>query len=429
MNENNDKWPELVSGHGSHLAEVKAYYHCYNDQKRKEKFDRALHLVEEKIKALRDKTPNLPYSKTKLAEVEINKFFYEGKTVDRVMIVLRSNGCQHYKKNGGCSMCAHLNGSPLLDKITHANYVEQWNSVLDGSFIEKEGNFNLNDYPVVCVYNLGSLLNEEEISKETIKYIFSTLNEYKGVKKVIIESRVEYVTDDMLKVIRDVYDGVVEVGIGVESTNRTIRELCHHKDIQDENLFKKACDTLHKFNMKALGYVNFKPIFLTEKEAIDDAISTSVDCFKKYGFDAVSIEPTSLQENSLANHMYNLGQYRVPWLWSLRDIIHGIYDKVGKENLDIRLGGYFDEEVLSGSQGTGFQDRNEIFPHMTSSNCSHCTQDFVNHIKKFNMTYDVKDLDEVKPCEHCYKLWQDTMKIRDSRDIITRIEDLLGKGE
>ena len=67
-------------------------------------------------------------------------------------------------------------------------------------------------------YDASAMINEE-ISKETIKYIFSTLNEYKGVKKVIIESRAEYVKEDMLKVIRDVYDGVVEVGIGVESTN------------------------------------------------------------------------------------------------------------------------------------------------------------------------------------------------------------------
>ena len=58
-------------------------------------YEEASSLVEEKIKALRANTPNLPFEKTKLAEVEINKFFYDGKTVDRVMIVLRSNGCQH----------------------------------------------------------------------------------------------------------------------------------------------------------------------------------------------------------------------------------------------------------------------------------------------------------------------------------------------
>ena len=390
-------------------------------------FKRASSLVEEKIKEIRSNTPNLPYEKTKLAEVEINKFFYEGKTVDRVMIVLRSNGCQHYKTNGGCSMCAHLNGAPLKEKITHKNYVEQWNSVLDGSFVEKtDKEFNLNDYPVVCVYNLGSLLNPEEISVKTVQYIFSTLNKYKGVKKVIIESRAEYVTEDILSAIRKVYDGVVEVGIGVESTNYLIRELCHHKAIENTQIISDAVALLHKYNMKALAYVNFKPIFLTESEAIEDAIKTSVDCFKDFNFDAVSVEPTSLQENSLANYLYDLGLYRVPWLWSLRDIIHGIYDRMHVSKLDIRLGGYFDEEVLSGSQGTGFAQRNEIFPHMTSSNCSYCTNEFVEAIKQFNMTYDVKDLDVVKPCKHCYKLWQDTKKVKDSRSIYTRIDDILG---
>lgn len=390
-------------------------------------FKEASQLVEKKIKEIRSGTPNLPFEKTKLAEVEINKFFYEGRTVDRVMIVLRSNGCQHYKTNGGCSMCAHLNGAPLTDKITHQNYVEQWNSVIDGSFVESvDKSFNLNDYPVVCVYNLGSLLNPEEISVETVKYIFSSLNEYKGVKKVIIESRAEYVTEDILKAIREKYDGVVEVGIGVESTNFLIRELCHHKAIEDTRIITDAVNALHKFNMKALAYVNFKPIFLTETEAIEDAIKTSVDCFKKFEFDAVSIEPTSLQENSLANYLYNLGLYRVPWLWSLRDIIHGIYDQMNVYKLDIRLGGYFDEEVLSGSQGAGFSERNEIFPHMTSSNCSYCTNDFVEAIKQFNMTYDVNDLDAVKQCDHCYKLWLDTKKIKDSRSIYERIKDILG---
>lgn len=405
----------------SHLFETKLA--CKNSA-----FIEASALVEDKIKQLRANTPNLPFEKTKLAEVEINKFFYEGKTVDRVMIVLRSNGCQHYKTTGGCSMCAHLNGAPLMEKITHQNYVEQWNSVLDGSFIEvSNSSFNLNDYPVVCVYNLGSLLNPEEISVETVKYIFETLNAYKGVKKVIIESRAEYVTDDILEAIRSVYDGVVEVGIGVESTDFYIRELCHHKAILDTKIIKEAVENLHKYGMKALAYVNFKPVFLTESEAIKDAITTSVDCFKAFGFDAVSIEPTSLQENSLANYMYDLGLYRVPWLWSLRDIIHGIYEATDSNKLDIRLGGYFDEEVLSGSQGTGFAERNEIFPHMTSSNCSYCTNEFVNAIKQFNMTYDVSDLDKVKPCPHCYSLWQDTKKIRDSRSIFDRVKDVLGK--
>lgn len=392
-------------------------------------FDRALQLVENKIFELRKKVPIKQFNKNKLAEVEINKFYFEGKAVDRIMIVLRANGCEHYKKNGGCAMCSHFNGTMPDETISDQNYVNQWDSVLDGSCLEKEfSNFSLDNYPVVCIYNLGSLLNENEISINAIKHIFTSLNSFKNVKKVIIESRAEYVNSKVLSVIKECYSGLVEVGIGVESTNQDIRQLCHHKGLQNLEIVKEAVEILHSFDYKALAYVNFKPCFLTEKEAIDDAIKTSVDCFD-LGFDAVSIEPTSLQEYSLTSYLNILGFYRVPWLWSLQNIVKGIYDKLNKKQLDIRLGGYFDEEVLSGSQGEGFAGRNEIFPNETSSNCAKCSPEFIECIKKFNMTYKLEDLCNIKPCKNCYEYWQNACMIEDSRTIYQRIFDILGRPE
>lgn len=397
-----------------------------NSTIKKRDLDNAKLIVENKIKQLRDHTPNVKFEHNKLAEVEINKFFYEHKTVDRVMIVLRANGCEHYKQDGGCSMCSHFNGTDRNAEITTEEYIEQWKNIADGIGLDCE-KFNLNNYPVVCVYNLGSLLNENEISRDAVNYIFQSLNSYDGVKKVIIESRAEYVNKEVVQNISSIYNkGIVEVGIGVESTNEIVREICHHKGINDLSIIKKAVDILHKYNFKALAYINFKPIFLTEQEAIDDAIETAVNCFKM-GFDAISIEPTSLQNYSLANHLYQIGQYRVPWLWSIRDVVQGIYDEIGDKELDIRLGGYFDEEVLSGSQGAGFEEKNEIFPHMTSLNCSKCSNDFIDCIKKFNMTYDIRELYNIKNCDKCYKIWKDVKKIRDSRTIIERVYDILGK--
>ena len=386
----------------------------------------AIAIVEKKIKELRDLTPNVKYQHDKLVEVEINKFFYNLKTIDRVMIVLRANGCEHYKQDGGCSMCSHFNGTDRNAKITTDEYKKQWENVIKGTFVEGNTEFNLNNYPVVCVYNLGSLLNENEISGEAVRYIFNSLNKFEGVKKVIIESRAEYITDDTIKNIFDVYNkGLVEVGIGVESTNEVVREVCHHKGIADLSIIENSVKILHKYNFKALAYINFKPIFLTEQEAIDDAIQTAIDCFKM-GFDAISIEPTSLQNYSLANYLYQLGQYRVPWLWSIRDVVQGIYDKLQCNNLDIRLGGYFDEEVLSGSQGVGYENKNEIFPHMTSLNCDKCSNKFIECIKKFNMTYDINELYKIDNCENCYKVWEDMKKIKDSRNICERVNDIFG---
>lgn len=383
-------------------------------------------MLESKIKELRIETPIKKFNNNKLAEIEINKFFYQGRMIDRVMVVLRANGCEHYKKTGGCSMCSHFNGTPINEVVSTGNYIQQWNSVLNGKDIEKENfNFNLNDYPVVCIYNLGSFLNKNEISEEAAKYIFSTLNNYKKVEKAIIESRAEYVTNESISNIKSVFDNVIEVGIGVESTNNTIRELCHHKGIEDTNIIKKAVEILHLNNCKALAYVNFKPVFLTEQEAINDAIQTSIDCIKM-GFDAVSIEPTSLQDYSLANYLYEIGEYRVPWLWSIRDIIDGVYNKIEITNYDFRIGGYFCEEVLSGSQGVGYEGKNEIFPHLTSSNCSFCTKNFVEKIKKFNATYDLKFLHQIEKCPYCYNVWEGAKKINDSRTIEQRIIDVFG---
>jgi len=389
--------------------------------------DRIKIIVENKIKKLRDDTPNKHFEPTKLAEMEINKFFYKGKTVDRVMIVLRANGCEHYKKNGGCSMCSHFNGTDRDTNVTTEDYIKQWNSVTNGENLDNSNEkFDINRYPVVCVYNLGSLLNENEISKEAVQYIFKSLNEYSGVEKVIIESRAEYVTEETISNITNVYKkGIVEVGMGVESTNNVIREICHHKDLEELDIVNKAIHILHKHNCKALAYINFKPIFLTEQEAIKDAIKTAIDCFNM-GFDAVSIEPTSLQDYSLANHLYQLGQYRVPWLWSIRDVVQGIYNYFQSKKLDIRLGGYFDEEVLSGSQGMGYEEKNEIFPHMTSLNCDKCSSKFIENIKKFNMTYDINSLYDIEECDKCYELWNNTKNIKDSRCISDRVKDILG---
>ena len=82
------------------------------------------------------------------------------------------------------------------------------------------------------------------------------------------------------------------------------------------------------------------------------------------------------------------------------------------------------EEILSGSQGVGFEGRNEVFPHTTSSNCPLCTNRYIEGIKNFNATYNIKHLRNIEKCPRCYPLWQDIMKSNDSRSIRQRIKDI-----
>lgn len=390
-------------------------------------YKKALGLVSRSLKNIRILVPSRKFDHNKVAEVEVNKFIFEGEVVDRIMVVLRATGCTHYKSKHGCSMCAHYDGTTDRS-VTAQEYIAQWNNVVSGESIEEKyrQDFDINKFPILCLYNLGSFLSKKEVPYKAVKEIFSSISKLQGIKKTIIESRAEYVTPEVLSIIRDVHSGTVEVGIGLESSNKTIRELCHHKNMPDLQVFEKSIDTLHKYGFKALAYVNQKPVFLTEKEAIDDAIKTALYAYK-VGVDAVSIEPTSLQNHSLTDHLHNLGLYRVPWLWSVTEVVKGIYNKVGNAKIDLRLGGYFDEEVLSGSQGVAAGvDRNEIFPYETSGNCRYCNLRYINAIKEFNKTLDLNVLLEQEECPYCYHVWQDAITIKDSRSITKRIIDTLG---
>ena len=152
-------------------------------------YDKALNLVRNKIKYLRGCVSIGNFDINKPAEIEVNKFFYEGECIDRIMIVLRSNGCEHYKQTGGCSMCAHYNGTPINNKITSQNYINQWISILNNECLDYNSNkkINLNDYSVLCLYNLGSLLNKNEIENDALEYIFKSINNFRNIRKIIIE--------------------------------------------------------------------------------------------------------------------------------------------------------------------------------------------------------------------------------------------------
>lgn len=388
-----------------------------------ETFEDALKAYEKRLTMIRHKVPKKVYDITKPAEIEVNKFFFDGREIDRLMIVLRATGCSHYEETGGCGMCGHLD-STAFKKITTEEYIKQWQSVLNGSIKNAGKPLDLSDFPVVCVYNLGSFLNDDELPKKAQQEIFRSLEEIDGIEKVIIESRAEYVTDESLSQIKEVYSGIVEIGMGLEAITFDVRELCHHKKMPDLTVFEEAIRTLKENDFRALVYVNQKPPFLTECESIEEAEKTTKYAFN-HGADAVSIEPTAVQNNTLISELYNLGLYEIPWLWSVIEVVKNVHTEFKNGNLDLRIGGYFDEAIISGSQGLNV-GQNELFPTMTASNCLSCTPKVIDAIKEFNRTYDIKELLKIPHYDCCSDIWKSALKIRDSRPISQRVYDILG---
>ena len=111
--------------------------------------------------------------------------------------------------------------------------------------------------------------------------------------------------------------------------------------------------------MKA--YLLFKPLFLSEREAVDDMKTSFADTVPFA--DIISMNPCTVQRNTELEYYWKRGAYRPPYLWSVLSLlsvapIHVTCDPLG------------------GGQKRG--------PH----NCGKCDYDIVKGIRDYSLTGD-----------------------------------------
>ena len=261
------------------------------------------------LKGIHSKIPQTSVDKSTIGDSEICKGFLDGIEVERLIIYLRAVGCQYQRDNehGGCTMCGHITGTTRGEKISAEQFMAQFDKAIAGRDFSK--------LPIVCLYNEGSLLNDNELPAEARNHMLKRLGEIPAIKKIIIESRPEYVTNERCKAIKSFLPKrQVEVGMGLESSNEYIRQMCLNKGLNIEE-YANAVRLLKEHEIKSLAYVLQKPPFLTEKAGLEDAVSTTKWAFEQ-GVDTVSLEPTTVQQNTLIELLYNMGEFEPPWLYS-----------------------------------------------------------------------------------------------------------------
>lgn len=239
--------------------------------------------------------------------------FLNGDKVRAASITLFPSGCQ-YAAQGGCTMCGEWSGSNLGELVSAEFHVAQFAAAVADVFSE-------NDTQWIRIYQEGSFLNPKEVdpgARETILKLGSAL---KGVQRLTIESLPEYLTHDMAASIRACVRSEVQmvIGIGLEAKNEFIRTVCVGKGSVLTS-YQRAVEAAKANNLVTLAYVLIKPPFLSEKEAIDEAISATKYAFE-IGFDEVYIQAGSIHEWSLAEMLSFEGLYNPPWLWSVIEIV------------------------------------------------------------------------------------------------------------
>ncbi len=136
------------------------------------------------------------------------------------------------------------------------------------------------------------------------------LNELSKIdtKVIIFETHYLSVNASILELIkRNLKDKEVVIELGLESSNKEVRENCLNKYI-DNKEFAKRVNLIKSFGFGAEANVVFGLPFLNTKEQIKDTIQSIEWCFKN-NIDKVDLFPINIKPYTLLYKLYEAGEY------------------------------------------------------------------------------------------------------------------------
>jgi len=302
------------------------------------------------------------------------KDLLDGKPEPALTIIFQTSGCRW----NNCTMCGYVYDSARAPP-SHDDLMKQFEHAMSRC---KDEEF------IVKIFTSGSFLDDSEIGSSTRIEMLSRLREDDRVKKVIAETRPEYVTDEKLSVAREALGKKFEVAMGLETSNDVIRKDCINKGFSFSD-FTGASEIAKNNDVTVKAYLMQKPPFLSEGIAMSDMINSINDVapFAR----TISMNLCNVQKGTLVDEMFLSGDYRPPWLWSAVEAL-----KIGKELAKGTV-------IMSDPVGAGSMRG----PH----NCGKCDNDVAEAIRIFSLTQDTSVFNNLD-CD-CKKLWKKVVELED----------------
>ncbi|MCC7554929.1 MULTISPECIES: archaeosine biosynthesis radical SAM protein RaSEA [Methanoculleus] len=321
----------------------------------------------------------------------------DDQPIRRLIIFLRSTGCEWVEKTGGCTMCGFYCATSRGREVSADEYIAQFEHVMDA--------VDLGDYPIVSIYNDGNIFNEREMPVAAIEKICSYIDGYKNIRKVVVESRIDYSPDEHVAKMKKALNGrQLEVAFGFESANAQVMNLCINKGFSANNF-----DLFHS-RMRGMGVLTkplllVKPPFLTEGEAIDDILRTISYCISR-GIDYVDLEVTTVEKNTVVHELWKNDLYRPPWLWTLVELLQQCRERFGNRAHVYVSPWNYSVESLDWAR-----------------NCGKCDAEITEAIQRYNSRFDTTEFDGLDGS--CREEWKEAVTAEDPRTIPERIREQL----
>jgi radical SAM enzyme (TIGR01210 family) len=288
----------------------------------------------------------------------------------RLCLGLKNVGCEYWQKSKdkvGCTNCGYFLSTVYSKKVTTQNMVQQFLYAISGSKKQKI------KYDVIEFLNDGSFFNDKEVYPDTRRELFKIISKQKDVKRVAVETRPEYITekdlDELVKHLRK--DQSLEIAFGLETTDLFIQHFCINKGYGTKEL-GEALNLISKVNKKHrkdkigfFSYVLVKAAYLTDKEAIEDAVVSGEyinKISKIYDFPiCVKYEPVVIADGTLLEVLFeekdefDNRKFVAPSYWSILEIVARLVKLEGDVYKKVRIGSREDMDVFKDIPATHYK--------------------------------------------------------------------------
>lgn len=214
---------------------------------------------------------------------------------------------------------------------------------------------NFKELPEVLLLNsLGSVLDTEEMQIENIITLLDELSNI-NIDVIIFETHYLSINNSILSLIKQkLYNKDIVIELGLESSNKQIREKCLNKYINNANFIEKI-NLIKSYGFGVEANVIFGSPFLTDEEQKADTANSINWCFEN-NIDKVNLFPINIKPYTLLYKLYEQGKYSPV---SHRNFIE-VLNKVPKEYIDkIYLCWYGNREITYDKNKTVFPKCNE----------------------------------------------------------------------
>jgi radical SAM enzyme (TIGR01210 family) len=309
------------------------------------------------------------YDPREIISTWTEKDLLDGKVVDAWVIIFRTRGC-YWAHASGCSMCGYVNDTAM--EVSDADLRHQLDSVLRRH----------TGQPLVKVYTSGNFFDDHELSPDSRRDVLKELGD--RCDKVIVETLSHMIRREQVEVALTSVDRL-EVAFGLESTNERVLRYGVNK-MWGLKEHARAASLVREAGGTVKTYLLVKPPFLTEREAIGDAVRSGHEADPHS--DTISFNPVNVQRNTLVDDLFKRRQYRPPWLWSVVDVLERTRD----------LRAHVKSHPTAGGMRRG------------AHNCGECDRRVIDAIEEFSLGLrrDFADLD----CA-CKEMWRAELELQD----------------